>query len=235
MSVRQEVAAILMDHAESIPDATYRDILEALGRIPEERDPTSNQDLRHELESLQQRHEGLEYQLEDYQEMIFEMTRKKERLARDLREEQLQQQRVARILYCSRRQFSEEMKEMLHYQRHLLWKLRQAGVEPPPYRGGREEVEEDLDEYLDGVSILMESEQETEPTESKEVYVTWRPSEVEFVDDTVRDDDSLSDAGPYDLPHLMPEVTQYLLSERLQRRRAMWTTTSLGAIRTRSS
>ena len=171
MSVCQEVAAILMDHAEAIPDATYRGILEALGRILAERDPTSNQDLRHELESLQQRHEGLEYQL----------------------------------------------KEMLHYQRHLLWKLRQAGVEPPPYRCGRED---DLDEYLDGVSILMESKQETEPTESKEVYVTWRPSEVEFVDDTVRDDDSLSDAGPYDSPHLMPEVTQYLLSERLQLRRA---------------
>ncbi len=99
---------------------------------------------------------------------------------------------------------------MLHYQRHLLWKLRQAGVEPPPYRCGREEVEEDLDEYLDGVSILMES---------KEVCI----------DDMVSDDDSLSDAGPSDSPQWMLEVTQYLLSEsgvpeataaRFQRRRA---------------
>ena len=210
MSVRQEVAAILMDHAEVIPDANYRDILEALGRIPEERDPTSNRDLRHELESLQQRYVRLEYQLEDYQELVYEMACEKERITRDLREEQLQQQRVARMLDCSRRQFSKEMKEMLHYQRHLLWKLRQAGVEPPPYRCGRKEVEEDLDEYLDGVSILMESKEEC-------------------IDDMVSDDDSLSDAGPYDSPQWELVVTQYLLSEsgmpeetvaRLQRHRA---------------
>ncbi len=39
MSLRQELAVILMDHSDERPEQTYMDILNKLGAIPDHRDP----------------------------------------------------------------------------------------------------------------------------------------------------------------------------------------------------
>ena len=77
MSLRQELAVILMDHSDEMPEQTYMDILNKLGAIPDHRDPIGAADLqkqlnvsKRELEESETANELLIEQLEDAEEYI---------------------------------------------------------------------------------------------------------------------------------------------------------------------
>jgi len=63
-SIRQELAAILMDHTRDIPEQTYIDILNKLAAIPDHEDPKSAKELQIELEKERDQRENAE-QLND--------------------------------------------------------------------------------------------------------------------------------------------------------------------------
>lgn len=68
MSIRQEVAAILMDYSDQLTDQVYRSILDRLANIPEEKDPTPVQPLKQELFTLKQKYQLLLDTLENTEE-----------------------------------------------------------------------------------------------------------------------------------------------------------------------
>ena len=49
-SVKQEVAAILMDYTDKIPEQVYIDILNKLGEIPDHKDPKKASEIQLELD-----------------------------------------------------------------------------------------------------------------------------------------------------------------------------------------
>ena len=49
-SVKQEVAAILMDYTDKIPEQDYIDILNRLGKIPDHKDPKKATEIQKELD-----------------------------------------------------------------------------------------------------------------------------------------------------------------------------------------
>ena len=66
MSVRQEVAAILMDYTDQLTDEVYRSILDRLAKIPEHTDAPPH--LQRELFTLKQRYQILMESLEHAEE-----------------------------------------------------------------------------------------------------------------------------------------------------------------------
>ena len=49
-SIKQELAAILMDYTDVIPDQKYIEILERLGQIPDHKDPKKAIEIQQELD-----------------------------------------------------------------------------------------------------------------------------------------------------------------------------------------
>ena len=70
MSLRQELAVILMDHVDGMRDDTYKNILESLGKIPDHKDPTSALELQKELKRQQSEYQLLEDNLFDCQDQL---------------------------------------------------------------------------------------------------------------------------------------------------------------------
>ena len=82
MSFRQELAAILMDHADEMPEQTYMTILDKLAKIPNHKDPIAAADLqkqldeeREEREAAEESNELLVEQLHDADEYIDHVQR----------------------------------------------------------------------------------------------------------------------------------------------------------------
>ena len=69
-SVKQEVAAILMDYQGVIPDQAYMDILRRLGNIPNHKDPKKAAELQKEIDTLETEKDELEINLMDMQIQI---------------------------------------------------------------------------------------------------------------------------------------------------------------------
>lgn len=80
MSLRQEVAAILMNHTDGMKEATYKAILDELGKIPADRDPAEAKALQKELTALQSRTHQLEDVVFDYQDQYAAIFRENQRL-----------------------------------------------------------------------------------------------------------------------------------------------------------
>ena len=59
-SVKQEVAVILMDYTERIPEQVYMDILNRLGQIPDHKDPKKASEIQKELDEVNKKIEILE-------------------------------------------------------------------------------------------------------------------------------------------------------------------------------
>jgi len=59
-SVKQEVAAILMDYTDNMPEDVYMDILKRLGQIPDHKDPKAAVEIQKELDRVSQKCEYLE-------------------------------------------------------------------------------------------------------------------------------------------------------------------------------
>lgn len=70
MSLRQELAVILMDHVDGMRDSTYKNILEELGKIPDHKDPTSALELQKELKRQQSENRMLEDSIFDCQDQL---------------------------------------------------------------------------------------------------------------------------------------------------------------------
>ena len=61
-SVKQEVAVILMDYTDRIPEQVYMDILNRLGQIPDHKDPKKASEIQKELDEVTKKIEILENQ-----------------------------------------------------------------------------------------------------------------------------------------------------------------------------
>tara|TARA_B100001093_G_scaffold516590_1_gene595756 strand:+ start:330 stop:1817 length:1488 start_codon:yes stop_codon:yes gene_type:complete len=59
-SIKQEVAAILMDYTDKIPEQDYMDILNRLGEIPDHKDPKKASEIQVELDKANKKIESLE-------------------------------------------------------------------------------------------------------------------------------------------------------------------------------
>lgn len=59
-SIKQELAAILMDYTDDIPDQAYKQILERLGQIPDHKDPKKAIEIQQELNEANSRLEILD-------------------------------------------------------------------------------------------------------------------------------------------------------------------------------
>ena len=59
-SVKQEVAAILMDYTDQIPEKVYMDILNKLGEIPDHKDPKKAAEIQLQLDKANRRIDTLE-------------------------------------------------------------------------------------------------------------------------------------------------------------------------------
>lgn len=144
MSVRQEVAGILFDHAKQMSDATYQSILEAVGQIPESQDPLGAADIREELRSLRSRNaalearvDGLEEDLEDEHAAMLRwrgvFTRSESMWEREHAENAEYNEKAEMYDYL-REEFDTmmmERREELHYSRKCQIALQEAGLEVP--------------------------------------------------------------------------------------------------------
>lgn len=72
-SLRQELAAILMDHTDAIPEATYMAILNELAAIPAHKDPKKAAELENELENERKRRELVEEENEILQDEVAQL------------------------------------------------------------------------------------------------------------------------------------------------------------------
>lgn len=79
MSLRQELAAILMDHTDGMQEATYKAILDELGKISADRDPADAKALQQELTATQKRNHQLEDAIYDYQDQYGAVVRENQR------------------------------------------------------------------------------------------------------------------------------------------------------------
>lgn len=79
MSLRQELAAILMDHTDGMKDSTYKAILDELGKIPADRDPAEAKALQQELTATQKRNHQLEDTIYDYEDQYGAVVRENQR------------------------------------------------------------------------------------------------------------------------------------------------------------
>ena len=66
-SFKQELAAILMDYQDKIPDQVYIDILNRLRNIPNHKDPKKAAELQKEIDTLETEKNELEINLMDMQ------------------------------------------------------------------------------------------------------------------------------------------------------------------------
>ena len=78
-AVKQEVAAILMDYTDQIPEQVYIDILNKLGKIPDHKDPRKAAEIQRELEEA---NENLSI-LEDERELLIEEAQGEKALRQD--------------------------------------------------------------------------------------------------------------------------------------------------------
>ena len=53
-SLKQEVAAILMDYTDKIPEQVYMNILNRLGKIPDHKDPRKAAEIQKDLDEANQ-------------------------------------------------------------------------------------------------------------------------------------------------------------------------------------
>ena len=72
-SVKQEVAAILMDYTDKIPENIYMKILKRLGDIPDHKDPKSALELQKQVDELTNEKIELEDQLDAQREENYEL------------------------------------------------------------------------------------------------------------------------------------------------------------------
>ena len=72
-SVRQEVAAILIDHAHQMPDQTYQNILHELGNIPESRDPLDAKVYLERIKTLEDTNNILSETLSEREETLADL------------------------------------------------------------------------------------------------------------------------------------------------------------------
>lgn len=72
MSLRQELAAILMDHADEMPEQTYMTILNKLAKIPDHKDPIGAADLQKQLDEERHARELVEESNELFAEQLQE-------------------------------------------------------------------------------------------------------------------------------------------------------------------
>lgn len=72
MSLRQELAAILMEHSGEMPEQTYMNILNKLGQIPDHRDPIGAEDLQKQLDTCREELKESEEEIEALREQIEE-------------------------------------------------------------------------------------------------------------------------------------------------------------------
>lgn len=72
-TVRQEVAAMLMDYAQQMPDQTYRDILHNLGEIPESRDPQDAKVYLDQIRTLEDTNTILSETLTEREEQVYDL------------------------------------------------------------------------------------------------------------------------------------------------------------------
>ena len=64
-TLRQEVAAMMMDYAQQMPDQTYQDILGELSKIPDSRDPHDTKVYLDRIQELEECKDILEDTLTD--------------------------------------------------------------------------------------------------------------------------------------------------------------------------
>ena len=72
-SIKQEVAAILMDYTDKIPESTYMKILKRLGDIPDHKDPKSALELQKQVDELTNEKNELEDKLDAQREENYEL------------------------------------------------------------------------------------------------------------------------------------------------------------------
>ncbi len=78
-SVKQEVAAILMDYTDKIPEQVYMDILNRLGKIPDHKDPKKATEIQKELDGA---NESLSM-LEDERDLLIEEVHNEKELRKE--------------------------------------------------------------------------------------------------------------------------------------------------------
>ena len=78
-SLKQEVAAILMDYTESIPEQVYMDILNRLGQIPDHKDPRKAAEIQKELDEANQSVS----MLEDERDLLIEEVHNEKELRKE--------------------------------------------------------------------------------------------------------------------------------------------------------
>jgi len=72
-SLKQELAAILMDYTDKIPENTYMEILKRLGDIPDHKDPKSALELQKQVDELTNEKDDLEDLLDAQREENYEL------------------------------------------------------------------------------------------------------------------------------------------------------------------
>ena len=72
-SIKQEVAAILMDYTDKIPESIYMKILKRLGDIPDHKDPKSALELQKQVDELTNEKNELEDKLDAQREENYEL------------------------------------------------------------------------------------------------------------------------------------------------------------------
>jgi len=88
-SLRQELAAILMDYTEEISDQSYRDILQRLSEIPNHKDPKKAHEIQNQLDKTIE----ITSMLKDENEILSEELDKANKEASDYRKKYLSSKR----------------------------------------------------------------------------------------------------------------------------------------------
>ena len=78
-SLKQEVAAILMDYTDKIPEQVYMNILNRLGQIPDHKDPRKAAEIQKDLDEANQNVS----MLEDERELLIEEVHNEKQLRKE--------------------------------------------------------------------------------------------------------------------------------------------------------
>ena len=177
MSLRQELAAILMDHAADMRDQTYRTILDQFAKIPDHRDPVAANELQRELNRIKDRNTLLHDALDHTEYELQHALNEKIRLEKSLQHltdkfdrlekwESDQSWIMYHRLYLEEkkyRQSQQTLRQEKNYQRKLILSLQQHNL-PIPIRpawtnhptGASLDAEQEGG-ILEGVSNLFET------------------------------------------------------------------------------
>lgn len=94
-SVKQEVAAILMDYTDNMPEDVYMDILKRLGQIPDHKDPKAAIEIQKELDRISEKCEYLEEENECITSELEEADKQLEETYKQLEETDKQLEETA--------------------------------------------------------------------------------------------------------------------------------------------